>query len=216
MSAGSVAAFPTRSRHMNRWWYVVTGFLTLLFGTSTVNVLFNVVGGPMAAEFGWERSVIGNGLSIETVLVGISIVALGILIDRYGPKAPSVSMALTFGIGFMGLSVLPNNQMLFYLACVVMGAGSGAVNPIVHATVVSAWFQDRRGVALGTLMAGLGACGVLMPFLANWVLELAGWRLTCLVIGAMCTVIPVAVYLFVTRMPAEHEGERKAARDEGG
>ncbi|MBQ0923579.1 MFS transporter [Saccharopolyspora endophytica] len=215
MSAGSVAAFPTRSRHLNRWWYVVTGFLTLLFGTSTVNVLFNVVGGPMAAEFGWERSVISNGLSIETVLVGFSIVALGILIDRYGPKAPSVSMALTFGIGFMALSVLPNNQMLFYLACVVMGAGSGAVNPIVHATVVSAWFQDRRGVALGTLMAGLGACGVLMPFLANWVLGLAGWRLTCLVIGVMCTVIPVAVYLFVTRMPAEHEGERKAARDEG-
>lgn len=215
MSAGSVASAPAQPEHLNRWWYVITGFLALLFGTSTVNVLFNVLGRHIAAEFGWERSVISNGLSIETVLVGISIVALGILIDRYGPRVPSASMALAFGIGFMALSVLPNNQALFYLACVVMGAGSGAVNPIVHATVISAWFRDRRGAALGILMAGLGACGVLMPFLVSWGLGLVGWRLTCLMIGALCTVIPVAVYTFVTRMPADHEAERRTARDEG-
>lgn len=143
------------TRHLNRWWYVVTGFMTLLFGTTAVNVLFNILGKPMTQEFGWERSVISNGLSIETVLVGISIVILGFLIDRYGPKIPSVPMSLAFGIGLMLMSVLPNNQLAFYLLCVVIGAGgAGAVNPVAHSTVVSAWFQDRRGMALGILMAG--------------------------------------------------------------
>lgn len=88
-------------------------------------LLFNVVGGRP-----WQRSPGGSAVtsataSIETGLVGSSIVALGILIDRYAPKAPSVFMALTVGIGFMALSVPPNNQMLFYLACGVMGAGRG-------------------------------------------------------------------------------------------
>lgn len=216
MTADSVVSSPVRPRHLNRWWYVVTGSLTLLFGTSTINVLFNVVGGPMAEEFGWDRSVVSNGLAIETVLVGVSIVALGFLIDRYGPKVPSVPMALAFGVGVMSLSVLPGSQLLFYALCVLIGAGSGAVNPVAHSMVVSAWFQDRRGMALGILMAGLGACGVLMPFLANWVLGLVGWRLTFLVIGALCTLIPAAVYAFVTRMPPDHEGERKAARKQGG
>ncbi|KLL95246.1 hypothetical protein NJ76_28640 [Rhodococcus sp. IITR03] len=114
------------TRHLNRWWYVATGFLTLLFGTSTVNVLFNILGKPMTEEFGWDRSVIANGLSVETVMVGISIVILGFLIDRFGPKVPSVPMALTFGIGLMLMAALPNNEMLFFALCIVIGAGAGA------------------------------------------------------------------------------------------
>lgn len=206
---------PSRTGGLNRWWYVVTGFLTLLFGTSTVNVLFNVLGAPMTEEFGWERSVMTNGLSLETVLVGISIVALGFLVDRYGPRLPSVPMAMAFGVGLMLMAAMPNSQFMFYLLCAVIGAGAGAVNPVAHSTVVSAWFKDRRGLALGILMAGLGACGVLMPYLANWVLAWGGWRMTFLVIGALCTIIPAGVYAFITRMPADHEAERLAARKRG-
>lgn len=215
MSALGTTELQAPTRHLNRWWYVVTGFMTLLFGSSTVNVLFNILGKPMTEEFGWERSVITNGLSFETVIVGISIVILGFLVDRYGPKVPSVPMTLAFGIGLMLMSVLPNNQLFFYLLCLLIGAGAGAVNPVAHSTVVSAWFQDRRGLALGILMAGLGSCGVLMPYLANWVLGMAGWRTAFLVIGALCTIIPTAVYAFVTRMPSQHEAERKAARQQG-
>ncbi len=215
MSAVGTTGLQAPTRHLNRWWYVATGFLTLLFGTSTVNVLFNILGKPMTEEFGWDRSIIANGLSVETVLVGVSIVILGFLIDRYGPKVPSVPMALTFGIGLMLMAALPKNEMLFFALCIEIGAGAGAVNPVAHSTVVSAWFQDRRGMALGILMAGLGACGVLMPYLANWVLGIGGWRVAFLVIGAVCTIIPASVYAFVTRMPAEHDAEREAARLQG-
>ena len=200
---------------LNRWWFVVTGFLTLLFGTTSINVLFNIVGEPMSAEFGWDRSTISNGLSIETMFVGISIVVLGFLIDRFGPRLPSVPMALVFGIGIIAMAALPPSKIIFYLLCVVIGAGAGAVNPVAHSTVVSAWFKDRRGLALGILMAGLGACGVLMPYLANWVLSWGNWRLTFLIIGALCTIIPAGVYAFVTKMPEAHDAERVAARAQG-
>lgn len=49
-------------------------------------------------------------------------------------------------------------------------------------------------------MAGLGACGVLIPYLANYLLDMIGWRGTFLVIGALCAVIPTAVYAPVTKM----------------
>lgn len=206
---------PTTKTGLNRWWFVITGFLTLLFGTTSVNVLFNIVGEPMSAEFGWDRSTISNGLSIETVFVGISIVALGFLIDRFGPRLPSVPMALVFGIGLMAMAALPPSKVLFYLLCVLIGAGAGAVNPVAHSTVVNAWFKDHRGLALGILMAGLGACGVVIPYLANWVLSWGNWRLTFLIVGALCTVIPAGVYAFVTRMPETHNAERLAARAQG-
>lgn len=209
---GSVTA---HGRKLNRWWYAATGFLTLLFGTSTVNVLFNVLGTSMADELGWQRSVIANGLSIETLVVGVSIVVLGFLVDRFGPSIPSVPMVLAFGGGLMLMAALPASTAAFYGLCVLIGMGAGALNPVAHATVVSAWFEDRRGLALGCLMAGLGACGVMMPYLAEALLSTVGWRTTFLAIGALCTVIPMAVYVFVTRMPASHEEERRKARARG-
>ncbi|RRQ25681.1 MFS transporter [Rhodococcus sp. Eu-32] len=213
MSTTHTSASPSRS--INRWWYAATGFVTLLFGSSTVNVLFNVLGKPMAEDFGWERSVVTNGLSIETIFVGFSIVILGILVDRFGPSRPALPMVLLFGGGIMAMAAVPNNQAVFYVLCIVIGAGAGALNPVAHATVVSAWFRDSRGLALGVLMAGMGACGVVMPYLANWIVGAAGWRTTFLVIGALCTVIPFCVYAFVTRMPKQHDEERLQARAAG-
>lgn len=215
MTATASLSSATQPRQINRWWYVVTGFLTLLFGTTTFNVLVNVLAAPMSEEFGWERNVMTNGLSLQTVMVGVSIVGLGFLIDRYGPRVPSVPMALTFGGGIMLMAALPNSEFLYYLLCFLTGAAAGAVNPVAHSAVVSAWFKNRRGLAIGVLMAGLGACGVLMPYLATWVVSWGGWRMTFLVIGALCMIIPASVYAFVTRMPPEHEAERKAARQQG-
>ncbi|WP_439031315.1 MFS transporter [Gordonia terrae] len=211
-TAGATGA---SGRQLIRWWYAATGFVTLLFGSSTVNVLFNVLGKEIADDFGWNRSVITNGFSVETILTGISIVVLGILVDRHGPRIPAIPMTLGFGIGLMLMAALPNSQVVFYLLCILIGACAGALNPVAHATVVSAWFADRRGLALGLLMAGMGACGVLIPYLANWVLGMVGWRGTFLVVGALCTVIPTAVYVFVTRMPASYDAEREQARASG-
>ncbi|GAB3710589.1 MFS transporter [Nocardiopsis oceani] len=215
MSSSGLTLVRARVGHRNRWWYVVTGFVTLLFGTSTVNVLVNVLATPMTEEFGWDRSVMTNGLSLQTVMVGISIVALGFLIDRYGPRIPSVPMSLGFGGGIMLMAALPNSEFLYYLLCFFVGASAGAVNPVAHSAVVSAWFKNGRGLAIGILMTGLGACGVMMPYLASWVLAWGGWRMTFLVIGALCMIIPASVYAFVTKMPAEHDAERRAARKKG-
>jgi MFS family permease len=210
-----VAQRGLRSRDLNPWWYVITGFLTFVFGTTTVNVIFNVLTKPVTQDLGWDRSVLSNGLSIVTVLTGVSILVLGFLVDRFGPRKPTVPLAIMFGTGLMLLGVMPDSQMAFYALCVLIGAGAGAVNPVAHSTVVTAWFTQRRGLALGVLMAGLGACGVLMPYLGNFLLGLGGWRMTFIVIGALCTAIPASVYAFVTRMPASHNEARMAAKAEG-
>lgn len=198
-------------RPLNRWWYVATGALSLVFGSNTVNALFNVLGEPMSDEFGWERGVIATGFSIETVMVGISVVVLGVLIDRFGPRIPSIPMSVGFGVGLMAMAALPDNRAVFYLLCVLIGSCAGALAPIAHAAVVSAWFSDRRGFALGILMAGLGLCGVVMPPLASWTLDLVGWRGTFFIIGAVCATVPAAVYLLITRMPEEGESDVASA-----
>jgi MFS family permease len=204
-----MSASPSRdTRPTNPWRFVLVGFITFLFGTSTTNALFNVLVKPATAELGWDRTVFSNGLTIITVLTGFSILISGFLIDRFGPRWPSLPLALMFGLGFVGMSASNGSETLFYLCCVVTGIGAAAVNPIAHSTVISAWFTTRRGFALGIVMTGMGACSVMMPYLSSAILAARGWRGSFLIIGLLCAIIPAAGYAFFTKMPSGYEAER--------
>lgn len=200
------------SKSTNPWQFVLVGFLTFLFGTSTTSAIFNVLTEPVTTDLGWERAVFTTGLSIVTVLTGFSILVSGFLIDRFGPKWPSVPLALMFGLGFVGMSLNTGSEALFYLSCAVTGIGAAAVNPIAHSTVISAWFTTRRGLALGLVMTGMGACTVMMPYLSSALLNSTGWRGAFLVIGLLVAIIPAAGYAFFTKMPPGYKAERAKAR----
>lgn len=71
-------------------------------------------------------------------------------------------------------------------------------------------------MAFEILMAGLGTCGFIMPYLANAPLSLGGWRLAFIIVGLLCVVVPGSFYAFIARFPAEHDEERVKARLESG
>jgi MFS family permease len=202
-------------RSVNRWWFVVAGFVALLVGVNTMNILFNVLTPSLSEEFGWDRLQISSGLSIFTVFDGLGLLALGFLLDRFGIRRVAVPMAAVFGLGIVALSALPGNLVVLYVLCALIGSGAGAATATVHSVVVTAWFGHQRGLALGILNVGLGLCGTIMPFVIGGLLEPLGWRGVFAVIGVLCAAIPVLIYLFVVRMPADWESERRAASAEG-
>jgi MFS family permease len=180
-----------------------------------MNILFNVLGPSLTDEFGWDRLQISSGLSIFTVFDGIGLFALGFLLDRFGIRRVAVPMVAVFGVGIMVLATLTGNLAVFYILCALIGAGAGAATATVYSVVVAAWFGERRGLALGILNVGLGLCGTIMPFLIGGLLGTLGWRGVFVAIGALCAAIPVLMYLFVIRMPADWESERRAAGAQG-
>lgn len=55
----------------------------------------------------------------------------------------------------------------------VFAAGS---LPITWTTVVNSWFFERRGLAIGLTMAGIGLAATLLPRFTQFLIETAGWR----------------------------------------
>ncbi|MGF6875132.1 MFS transporter [Paraburkholderia sp. MM5477-R1] len=196
------------------WLYVLTGFVALIFGVNVVNVLFNVLTPSLVSTFGWNRLQISSGLSIFTVCDGIGLLALGFLVDRYGIRI-ATPMAILFGVGIMVLSLLPPSLMVLYVICAFIGLGAGAVTPTVYSIVVTAWFENNRGLALGILNVGLGLCGTLTPFIISFILKEHGWRTVFVAMGAIGAVLPALAYIFVLRMPKAWERERLAAKAQG-
>lgn len=210
-AASLVPSPPSSTRARNPWLYVGAGFIALLVGVNTMNILFNVLTPSLTEEFGWDRLQISSGLSLFTVFDGIGLFALGFLIDRFGVRRVAIPMAAIFGGGIVALSASTGSLPLFYALCAVVGAGAGAATATVYSIVISAWFESRRGLALGILNVGLGLCGTIMPFIIGGLLDVLGWRGVFVAIGVLCAGIPVMMYGFVIRMPEEWERARRDA-----
>jgi MFS family permease len=200
----------------NPWWFVLTGFLSLVVGVNTMIILFNLLSPSLTKEFGWTRLQISSGLSIFTVFDGLGLFVMGILIDRFGIRKVSIPMVLMFGAGMACFATLDGSDIShLYLFCVLAGIGAGAVTPTTYSTVVAAWFGDRRGLALGLLNVGLGLCGTVMPFVINALTGQWGWRGAVVATALLCTVWPVIAYVAVIRMPDDWEAARRAAKARG-
>jgi MFS family permease len=200
---------------VNPWWYVVTGFISLLVGVNTMIILFNLLTPSLTKEFGWTRLQVSSGLSIFTVFDGLSLLVMGILVDRFGIRKVATPMVAVFALGMASFALADGSISTFYLSCVLAGVGAGAATPTVYSAVVAAWFGDRRGLALGLLNVGLGLCGTLMPFVINQLLGALGWRGMVVATGVICGVWPVLAYMFLVSMPADWERARLAAKARG-
>ena len=121
-----------------------------------ISFTFGVFLKSLSQEFGWSRAQISLAFSLS-VLVGSGILPLiGNLVDRFGARKVIVPSVLFFGLGVMSFSLLSASLWHFYASYLFLGIVGGGTTPLPYASVISHWFDKRRGLALGLTMVGLG------------------------------------------------------------
>jgi MFS family permease len=198
----------------NRWIYVWTGFCTQYFGVTTMYVVFNFLSPIFQQKFGWSQLATSFSMTLFWLADGVSLVSLGVLIDRFGIKV-AVPYVCLFGCGIMALAAMPNSLAVLYVLFTLIGLGCGGAAPTVYSVVITAWFEHRRGLALGIITVGLGLGGATLPFVASYAIHAYDWRVFVLGLGFLCAVLPALAYTFILRMPAWWENNRTVERRTG-
>lgn len=198
------------SRPINRWWTVVSGFLGMMLGAALLNYMYNIFSGPMGAEFGWSRSSIALGLTVFLIAEGIGLVCLGSAIDRWGPRRVAATMVFAYGLCMATVALLPPFYGIYLTLFALMGFCAAAGTAVPYAVAVTAWFDKRRGLALGLVTLGGGVGGSLTPFFASYLLQNFGWRGVFVGIGLIIAVVPVTSLILLIRMPQSYEEQRKS------
>jgi MFS transporter, OFA family, oxalate/formate antiporter len=185
-------------------WVVVAACSLVMFGVWNSHAGFGVFLPVLANEFGWSRGAISVAPSLNLIIGGLIAFFIGAASDRYGPRLILTTSAVLVGALFALASRVDALWHLYVVLGVLLGIAMSSVY-LVPTTTVSRWFVDRRGLALGILLAGLNLAFVTGPRLSAFLIERVGWRTTYLVLGALVWILAIPGCL-LTRFPPAATG----------
>lgn len=161
---------------VRRWQALALLFLTQMLAIGSVSYGFAVLLKPLAADFGLGRVEVNRGLM--AVLVGMSMFAplLGRALDRYSGRLVVMTGAVLFSAGWVGIASSTNVIAALLFAFFLLSPGAAALGPIAASTLVSRWFTQRRGLALGISSVAMSTGGVVIVPLLAYLIEGNGWR----------------------------------------
>jgi MFS family permease len=191
------------SRERQGWLIAGCLFLSLflLWGSG-----YNTAGlfiAPLLKQFGWGRTQVSMLFAVLALASGVSSPLAGRLLERVEARTIIVTGAILSGAGLVAAS-RANSFGPMLAAYATLGLGLGFSTFVPTALVISNWFGERRGIALGIVMGGQSLGGMVMAPLVSYAIANAGWRVGELVLAApMFVVVTPLVLALVRSRPPE-------------
>nr|WP_205964313.1 MFS transporter [Ramlibacter agri] len=184
---------------------MVVGNVTILqFSTS-------VLMKPIMAEFGWSRTVPSAAVGLGSLFAAIATPFVGRFIDRRGIKPVTLAAITLFALATAAMAFAPATAFVFCAMFSLVGLFSGGQAPLPYAKSIAAAFDDKRGIALGVAMTGVGLGAAIIPKLSQVYLEHFGWRGAFLALGATVFVVAFPAVALFLREPAARAAPGQAA-----
>jgi MFS family permease len=187
----------------NRWWIVFGATLSMFVAQGPV-ILYTLglFIKPLNQEFGWDRASISAAGGIAAIFSAITVPFVGSLIDRWGVRTVLLPIVVLCASSVALIALTPKSVVVFMLLFAITGVLGSGQGPLGYAKCVSAWFDDRRGLALGITMSGIGLGAALIPQYAQFLIGNFGWRAAYAGLGLLTLILAFpAVFLFI-REPA--------------
>jgi predicted MFS family arabinose efflux permease len=201
-----------RVRFTNPWWVVAGAVIGLFVCNGPVLAFtFGVFLKPIMADTGWQRGSVSFALSVGGVFSAIAVPILGRMMDRWSIRRVALPGIVLYCacLALVGLS--PKVFWVFTLLFALAEMTSAIQTPLGYAKAISAWFDPRRGLALGIALAGVGLGGTFIPQIAHALIERVGWRGAYASLALLTLVIAFPAVALWIREPQAGEGERRLA-----
>jgi MFS family permease len=191
-----------RHRIFYGWWIVSASFFILAYFGGIFFYSFTAILDPIASESGWSYAQISVAASIRGVESGILAPLVGWLIDRWGPRKLLMSGITIAALGTFFLSQA-NSLAAFYVSFVVISIGLTACTNIIPMTVVGNWFRRKVSMVTGIVVSGTAFGGLMIPVVTR-IIDMFGWRMAMIYLGAGALVIFLPLALVIRHKPEQY------------
>jgi MFS family permease len=203
MSKGSQRYFP--------WIIAALTALALMTSNGMSISGLSVFDESLLNEFGWGRGELKFRDMVTLGVTGLAAPLIGILLDRYGVRACMlVGWLLLIAAYLLYAEIASLGEMylvhaLLGIVLLLCGLNAGVI-------LVSHWFVDQRGTAIGIALVGTSLGGALFPQFGTALISRFGWRDAFY--GEL--IFPVVMFLltlFVIRSTPAEKGMRPLGGD---
>lgn len=174
--------------------------------------LIHSILGPLAP--GISRSLhlgtaaLGPIFSANLVGQCIGLVVFPILAGRAGQRAVVLVCLIGFGLA-QSASALAEGATALIVWRLITGVFLGGCLPSCLALVTAAAPDERRGLAIMMLFTGYGLGATVAGLVATAFADFGGWRMSMVVVGAVCLVVAVFAWVWLREPPSqEQDGAR--------
>ena len=160
----------------NSWRIVGGSFVSQAFVIGFFTYAVSLLTQPVREEFGVSNEMVMYSLTLGTFAGLFSMPIIGTLLDKISARKIFVSGVIVFALGLWLLSMsqsIVQYIIVFGLTMAMVNALAGAM---ISSAVVSRWFTENRGKALGISATGTSVGGILVPGLIAYWLPDYGWR----------------------------------------
>lgn len=155
---------------------------------------------PLEAYFGWDRALVSGTAAIGIVLYGLVGPFAAALMQSVGIKRTLISGLVLMSAATLGSLWMTAPWQYLLSWGVISGLGTGAVAPVLGATVVNRWFATRQGLMMGILTASTATGALVFLPLMAWLAQNGAWQPVALFVGIGAAVaIPLVALLMPER-----------------
>ena len=149
---------------------------------------------PLERDLGWTRSEMTSVYSIYLLVTGLSSPIVGMLFDRWGPRA-----LYTCGMASLAGAYLiaPHVQTLwqFYATVGAMtGIAAASLGMVPSSSLISRWFREHLSTAISTAFAGLGLGALFIVPGVQFLLQTHSWRESYQIMGMILVALVPLVF----------------------
>ena len=171
------------------WIIVACGILIMGFSFGIIMNGFSLFIKPIAEELGIERRFIALCHTIfDLTLMTISFLSGKIYSRVHFVKLMKIS-TIVLPIAYFAFS---KSIMLweFYILFVIMGICVSFLSTLPFSILVTNWFKEKRGLAMGLAFMGTGIGGMIFNAVGSRIIEKSSWR-------TLASLTPIAMAIFL-------------------
>ena len=149
-------------------------------------------------EFGISRSQYTLNTTVISVAMMIISMNAGRIFSKFSVKKVMMVSSIILPVAYFFFSKATSIYM-FYVISAVVGLCMGLCGMVPMSTLITRWFNEKKGLATGLAFTGSGLGGMILQPIIGKLIVNVGWRNTYAILAVLMFVLVVPCTVFIIK-----------------
>ena len=184
-------------------WRQVGVCFMMLACSGMIASTYSLVAVPLEDAFTTSRMEVMLAMTVYSAVGAVLMPFVGSLMDRFSVRALMMLGALLLGTGYAAISLATSMNHVLVIFALTIAPANVLLGPLAATVLLSRWFDERRGFAIGFAIAGVAAGGFFFPMIIQGLLETFPWREAMRWLGLTVALLTLPAALMAVNSPEE-------------